>query len=211
MKTTSIDRGIIEFDRFLRTSFGKTHHARRPSPAKQQSEAILTAEEKILAGRLMRVNHCGEVCAQALYNGQALTASSSETTKSMQQASQEETDHLVWCEQRLDELDTPVSKLNPFWYASSYLMGALTGLMGDRINLGFVAATEAQVCKHLDDHLERLPANDEKSRAILSQMKTDEKKHESEAIRQGGTQFPSIVRKGMTQVSKIMTRSTYWI
>ena len=159
----------------------------------------------------MRVNHTGEVCAQALYYGQALTARSSRTARSMEQAATEETDHLSWCEERLRQLDSRVSYLNPIWYGSSFCMGMVTGLLGDKINLGFVAATEDQVCIHLTDHLEKLPEADSKSKAILTKMKEDEYRHQQDALKAGGATFPTPVKKVMTLVSKLMTRTTYWI
>ena len=129
----------------------------------------------------------------------------------MLEAAEEETDHLVWCEERLKQLDAKVSKLNPIWYASSFTMGALTGLLGDKINLGFVAATEEQVCKHLDEHLERLPEQDQRSRAVLETMREDEKRHEETALAQGGAKYPAPVKAMMTAVSRTMTRTSYWI
>jgi ubiquinone biosynthesis monooxygenase Coq7 len=204
-----LDTLILELDKALRTSTGNVGMTSRPTPAADQSE--LNVEEKALAGRMMRVNHCGEVCAQALYHGQALTAKSGRVASAMREAAIEETDHLAWCESRLKELDTPVSLLNPLWYASSYGIGALTGLLGDKINLGFVAATEEQVCKHLDEHLEKLPKADTRSREILSVMRDDEKRHQETALKKGGARFPRPVKALMTGVSKTMTRSTYWI
>lgn len=203
------DTLILELDKALRTSTGNVGMTQRPTPAAHQSE--LNADEKALAGRLMRVNHCGEVCAQALYHGQALTAKSGRVANAMREAAVEETDHLAWCEGRLKELDTPVSLLNPLWYASSYGIGALTGLLGDKINLGFVAATEEQVCKHLDEHLEKLPKADTRSREVLSVMRDDEQRHQETALKKGGARFPRPVKALMTGVSKTMTRSTYWI
>lgn len=159
----------------------------------------------------MRVNHCGEVCAQALYNGQSLTARSSRTTAALDHAAVEETDHLSWCESRIRELDSHVSYLNPFWYAASFGLGAAAGLMGDRVNLGFVAATEENVCEHLEEHLSRLPAEDTRSRAILEQMLRDESGHEQTALELGGARFVPPVKRAMRVVSRLMTRSTYWV
>lgn len=159
----------------------------------------------------MRINHCGEVCAQALYNGQALTAKDSAVSEVMRNAASEESDHLAWCETRIKELDSHVSILNPLWYAASFSMGVLTGLLGDKINLGFIAATEEEVCRHLDDHLEKISPRDEKSKAILSQMRDDEHKHASTALSRGGTKLPRPVKSIMRQVSKLMTKSAYWV
>jgi ubiquinone biosynthesis monooxygenase Coq7 len=206
-----VDQLIIGFDKALRTSTGNTTGSNRPSPAREISADNLTSDERELAARLMRVNHCGEVCAQALYHGQALTAKSGRVANAMLKAAEEETDHLVWCEGRLKELDASISKLNPVWYASSYAMGALTGLLGDKVNLGFVAATEEQVCKHLDEHLEKLPEQDNRSRSILEAMREDEKHHEETALAKGGARFPDPVKSVMTGFSSLMTRSTYWI
>ena len=206
-----LDKLIIGFDQALRTSTGNVGGSNRPTPVINSSTPnTLSEDERQLSGRLMRVNHCGEVCAQALYNGQALTAKSDRVAIAMLDAAKEETDHLAWCEHRLSELDTPVSRLNPIWYASSFAMGAVTGLMGDKINLGFVAATEEQVCKHLDEHLEKLPEHDTRSRTVLSVMREDEKRHEENARQSGGAEFPMPVKALMTGVSKLMTRTTYW-
>ncbi len=206
-----IDDLIIGFDSALRISTGHTSGNQRPTPANDAEDSTLSNSERLLSARLMRVNHCGEVCAQALYNGQAMTAKSNRVANSMRHAAEEETDHLVWCEQRLKELDADVSKLNPIWYASSFAMGALTGLLGDKVNLGFVAATEEQVCKHLDEHLEKLPSDDHRSRVVLEQMREDEKSHEQTALAKGGAKFPTPVKAMMTGVSHLMTRTSYWI
>jgi ubiquinone biosynthesis monooxygenase Coq7 len=206
-----LDHFITQVDTFVKTTSGSIGHRHRQSPASAITESELTQEEKELSARLMRINHCGEVCAQALYQGQAVTARNAKTSNVMQQAAEEESDHLAWCEKRIEELDSHVSFLNPAWYAASFSMGVLTGLLGDKVNLGFVAATEQEVCRHLDDHLEKLPSDDKKSRAILSQMRIDEKKHETTAIKHGGSQFPRPVTAVMRQVSKLMTRTTYWV
>ena len=206
-----IDSFIIHFDSALRATAGSIGKTNRDSPAQNVECGRLSDAEKHESARLMRVNHCGEVCAQALYQGQALTANSSHVSASMKQAAIEETDHLSWCESRIKELDSSVSILNPFWYVSSFCMGALAGLMGDKVNLGFVAATEEQVCKHLDEHLQKLPKKDEKSRAILTQMKADEARHMHLARDAGAAYFPAPVRSVMTGISRLMTRSTFWI
>lgn len=159
----------------------------------------------------MRVNHCGEICAQALYLGQGLTSKDRHVKASMEQAALEETDHLAWCEERLDALDTHTSYLNPLFYALSFTGGAISGMLGNRINLGFVAATEEQVVKHLEEHIDRLPAEDKRSREVLAQMKRDEDHHRTTALEHGGADFPSPVKAVMTTLSRVMTRSTYWI
>ncbi|MCB1645123.1 MAG: 2-polyprenyl-3-methyl-6-methoxy-1,4-benzoquinone monooxygenase [Pseudomonadales bacterium] len=208
---SDIDRVVSKIDAALRTVSGAVGPQKRPSPAQQTAEAQLSEAEKVQAARLMRVNHTGEVCAQALYHGQALTARNQATVATMQEAASEEADHLYWCETRLKELDSHVSYLNPFWYASSFAMGALTGLLGDKVNLGFVAATEEEVCKHLDRHLAKLPETDHKSREILTQMREDELKHQHTAEEAGGARFPRPVKSVMKRVSDLMTRTTYWI
>lgn len=212
MKSTSpVDSAISHFDAALRTLAGVTR-ASRPNPARTiRGTSELTEEERRTAGRLMRVNHCGEVCAQALYLGQGLTSSNPATRQAMQQAAQEESDHLAWCEDRLDELDTHKSYLNPLFFAASFAGGAVTGLISDRVNLGFVAATEERVIDHLEEHLEKLPQKDEESRAILEQMKQDEDTHRTTALNHGGADFPAPVKNIMTLASKVMTKSTYWV
>ncbi len=206
-----LDRFITELDKALRVTSGAVGKTPRPSPALDIEDDELTSEQKTEAARLMRVNHCGEVCAQALYQGQALTARSGRVSNSMQKAANEETDHLSWCESRLKELDANVSVLNPIWYASSFAMGAVAGLLGDKVSLGFVAATEDQVCKHLDEHLEKIPGEDKKSISILEQMREDEAHHKETALNQGGVNFPAPVKSVMTAISGFMTRTTYWV
>lgn len=208
-RETPADTLVIHADRILRTVTGHLGHAVN-SPSESEPEPTLTPEQRKHAAALMRINHCGEVCAQALYEGQALTAHNPETRKVLQQAAAEEQEHLRWCEQRLDELDDRVSRLNPLFYAASLTTGMLTGLLGDRVNLGFVAATEERVVHHLDEHLESLPDSDERSRAILSQMREDEHRHGTHALEQGGVRFPVFLKRAMTLASRLMTRSTYY-
>jgi ubiquinone biosynthesis monooxygenase Coq7 len=159
----------------------------------------------------MRVNHTGEVCAQALYQGQALTARLPTVREEMQQAAEEEIDHLVWCEERLRELGSHTSYLNPAWYGMSFALGAIAGAIGDEVSLGFVAATEERVCNHLKDHLKQLPGEDRKSQLILQQMLEDEQRHGENALAAGGTDFPKPVKDAMTTVSQVMTRTSYRI
>jgi len=206
-----VDRLIVNFDQGLRTVFGQPQITERSNPAETIPETDLSENEKQLAARLMRINHTGEVCAQALYQGQALTAKTAAVHQSMQRAAQEENDHLEWCETRLKEFNDHKSFLNPFWYAGSFAMGAIAGIAGDKWSLGFVAETERQVVKHLDDHLKTLPINDKKSRAILEQMKLDEKHHATEAIKAGGAPLPETIKFAMRQTSKLMTSTVYWI
>ncbi len=205
-----LDHLIVQGDRALRTLAGAGDlQAERPSPAKSMAEANLTAKERTHAAGLMRVNHAGEVCAQALYQGQALTAKLPAVRAEMEQAAAEEVDHLVWCEERLKELGSHTSYLNPFWYGLSFALGAGAGLISDKVSLGFVAATEDQVCRHLQDHLYRLPEQDLKSRAVVEQMLTDEARHAQAALNAGGIRFPAPVKGLMSLVSKAMTLSSY--
>jgi len=206
-----IDRLITGVDNFIKTTSGTMGQRDRVSPGDNVPDSSLSAEERDQSARLMRINHCGEVCAQALYQGQALTARDVKTSGVMRRAAAEEVDHLAWCEKRIKELDSHVSILNPIWYAASFSMGALTGLLGDKVNLGFIAATEQEVCRHLNEHLQKLPPGDKKSRAVLSQMRDDENRHATTAIEHGASRYPDSVRFAMRQVSKLMTRMTYWI
>ncbi|MEZ0238485.1 MAG: 2-polyprenyl-3-methyl-6-methoxy-1,4-benzoquinone monooxygenase [Methylophilaceae bacterium] len=205
-----IDRFIAEFDQGLRTVLAEAQTL-RPFPDRDKSESQLSDSEKRRAAALMRINHSGEVCAQALYNGQALTARNPATEAALREASQEETEHLAWCEKRIRELGSHKSFLNPMFYAGSFALGAFAGALGDKWNLGFLAETENQVGKHIEGHLKRLPDQDEKSRAILEQMKIDEARHATTAITHGGAPLPLPVKLAMELSSKIMTKTTYWI
>ena len=205
-----LDKLIIEFDKGLKTLTASAHSV-RPHPDKNIQETELSAEEKRHALGLMRVNHCGEVCAQALYNGQSLTAKNPQIVDALQQASKEETEHLAWCEKRIHALGGHTSFLNPLWYAGSFTLGAIAGAIGDKWNLGFLAETEHQVGAHLEKHLHELPASDEKSRAILEQMKTDEAQHADTAINLGGAELPAPVKAAMRKMSKVMTSTTYYL
>ncbi|MEO1853216.1 2-polyprenyl-3-methyl-6-methoxy-1,4-benzoquinone monooxygenase [Chromohalobacter sp.] len=200
---------IHQFDTILRTLVPHAATASRANPAAgTQDKAMSDAERRHAAG-LMRINHTGEVCAQALYQGQGLTAKLHETRDQMEQAAAEEIDHLAWCDERLRELDSRTSYLNPAFYAASFGMGALAGKLGDNISLGFVAATEEQVGRHLDDHMHKLPMGDRRSRAVLEQMRTDEAHHERWALEAGGARFPAPLKLGMRLMSKVMTKSVY--
>jgi len=205
------DRLLMQADAALRTLLPFSGQPARPSPAVLKNEAELSESETRHVAGLMRINHTGEVCAQALYQGQALTARLPQVRQAMEQAADEEIDHLAWCEQRIRQLGSHTSVLNPLFYGLSFGIGASAGLISDRISLGFVAATEDQVCKHLDDHLGQLPAEDEKSRAILEQMREDEAQHSTAAIAAGGLRFPAPIKFGMSLVSKVMTKATYRI
>ncbi|WP_110635555.1 2-polyprenyl-3-methyl-6-methoxy-1,4-benzoquinone monooxygenase [Salinicola sp. LHM] len=205
------DNLIHQFDTVLRTLVPKAAQPSRPSPANVQPESFLDEEQRRQVAGLMRINHTGEVCAQALYQGQGLTAKLTETRERMEEAAAEEIDHLAWCDQRLQELDSRTSYLNPAFYAASFGLGALAGAIGDRVSLGFVAATEEQVGRHLESHLRKLPIDDKRSRAVLEQMSIDEAQHERWALESGGSRFPLPVKWGMRLVSKVMTKSVYRI
>lgn len=206
-----LDHLINQFDLALHTIWGPAPRPARSTPAADKNDAQLTAAERELSGRLMRINHVGEICAQALYQGQAATARLAEVRGKMEQAAQEENDHLAWTEERIHELGSHTSHLNPLWYAGSFALGALAGVVGDRWSLGFVAETERQVVQHLEGHLQRLPAEDGKSRAILAQMREDEGHHATVAMESGGATLPEPVRQAMRYTSKIMTGTAYWI
>ena len=204
------DKLIIAFDNGLRTLLAPAHSA-RPHPDAGIAGSELGADEKQLAAALMRVNHSGEICAQALYQGQALTARNPEARAALEQAAAEETDHLAWTAQRITELGGRLSLLNPLWYAGSFALGAAAGALGDRWSLGFLAETERQVEGHLAGHLDRLPPQDEKSRAVLEQMKDDEARHARAAMEHGAAELPEPVKLAMKLGSRVMTRSSFWI
>lgn len=206
-----LDQLIVQFDQALRTLIPGSSTARRPSPAGTLPEAELDTTQRQRSAALMRINHTGEVCAQALYQGQALTARLPDIRDAMEHAAQEEVDHLAWCEQRLQALDSRTSYLNPAWYAMSFGLGAVAGLAGDKWSLGFVAETEQQVCDHLRDHLAQLPPEDERSRAVLGQMLIDEKIHGETARLAGGAELPMPVKLGMTLMSVVMKKLAYRI
>lgn len=204
------DRLIIGFDKGLRTLFAPAQSLRR-TPGDDLPDAGLAASQRKLAASLMRVNHSGEICAQALYQGQALTARDSAAKQALEQAAQEETEHLAWTERRIEELGGRKSALNPLLYAGSFALGAVSGLLGDKWNLGFLAETEHQVVKHLEDHLQVLPEEDQKSRAILEQMKDDEARHATSALQHGAAELPAPAKFAMRLSSKVMTKTAFWI
>ncbi len=204
-----IDLGLGEIDKAIKVLSAPSHSS-RPEPAAPEAEP-LEETQRIESARLMRVNHSGEVAAQALYQGQALTARDAGVSAAMRQAAAEETDHLAWCERRLRELRGRTSLLNPLWYAGSFAIGALAGAFGRRTNLGFVAETERQVEAHLRGHMERLGAADPRSRAILEQMTHDEIQHGAKAASLGGEELPFPVGAAMRLTARIMTRSSYWL
>ncbi len=203
-----LDDLIIGFDRGLRTLFAPARSI-RPVPGKDVRDADMSPAQRALAAALMRVNHTGEVCAQALYQGQAMTARDSGARAALEEAAQEETEHLAWTEQRIAELGGRKSLLNPLFYAGSFAIGAAAGALGDRWNLGFLAETERQVVKHLEGHLARLPAEDRKSRAIVEQMRDDEARHATTALRHGGAELPAPVKAAMQVSSKVMTGGAF--
>ena len=206
----NVDTLIIEADKMLRTLFASQSSV-RPHPDKGMPEVALSESERRHVAGLMRVNHSGEVCAQALYQGQALTSRDPAVRDALKEAAHEEVEHLAWTEQRLRELGSHTSWLNPLWYAGSLTLGVLAGKLGDRWNLGFLAETEKQVTAHLESHLDRLPEADEKSAAIIRQMAIDETSHAHTAEALGAAQFPPMVKSLMQQTSKLMTGLSYRI
>jgi len=210
-KLTPLDRVFDQVDQAVRTVLGPPPPVSRANPAEGIPDAPLTDRQRRHAAALMRVNHAGEVMAQGLYQGQALTAQLATVRGAMEQAATEEFDHLAWCEQRLDELRDRTSMLGPLWYTGAFLLGAGAGLAGDRWSLGFVSETEAQVVNHLEDHLGRLPPADRRSRAIIEQMKLDEAQHGAAAQEAGGLPLPAPARGLMSLMSKVMTRTAYWV
>ena len=203
------DKLIIESDRVLRILSSASPVVSNPSPAAVINETKLSRQEQKHSAGLMRINHTGEVCAQALYQGQALTAKLPHVRQEMAKAAAEEVDHLNWCYERLQQLNSQTSRLNPLFYGLSLSAGAIAGAISDKVSLGFVAATEELVCKHLEKHLQELPQQDEKSQAIITQMLEDEAKHQQMALNAGGTLFPTPIKFGMKLLSKVMTKSTY--
>jgi len=215
------DQVIREFDIALRSVFGGAN-SHRSNPADQlnkakgnkqvlTSKAVMSTQEQAHAAGLMRVNHVGEVCAQALYQAQKLVARDPQTKELLSRAASEEMDHMAWCEERLKELNSHPSFLNPIWYGASFAMGLLAGLSGDKWSLGFLAETEKQVEKHLESHLEKLPQADDRSRAIVEQMRQDEIEHGSAAIQAGGEVLPQSIQTLMSQISRLMTTTAYKI
>lgn len=208
---TALDRAIFGLDQALRTVFGPPASTQRSNPGDRHDEADMSNDERLRSMRLMRVDHTGEVCAQALYQGQAMVARDEVVKEKLEQAAREEGDHLVWTNQRIDELGGHTSVFNPLFYAGSFAIGAAAGLAGDRWSLGFVVETEHQVTRHLDEHLERISPEDEKSRSILEQMREDELEHATNALEGGGAPLPAPIKMAMKLTSKVMTNTTYWV
>ena len=206
---TAVDRLINQLDHALRTTFSAGHEAQRPLPANGVDDGDIDDAERRHAAGLMRVNHAGEVCAQALYLGQAAVARDETTRKALLESAEEEGDHLAWCGERLDELGSRPSLLNPLWYAGSYAIGAAAGLAGDGYNLGFVVETERQVEAHLGEHLDKLPPGDQRSRAIVRQMQADEVAHGQKAQDAGARELPMPVPTLMSAVSQVMKFLAY--
>ncbi|MDX1554858.1 MAG: 2-polyprenyl-3-methyl-6-methoxy-1,4-benzoquinone monooxygenase [Xanthomonadales bacterium] len=206
---TPLDRLISALDEALRISGGTAPLPQRANPAEGVEGLDLDETQRQHVAGLMRVNHAGEICAQALYAGQAMTARNPEVAEKMQQAADEEIDHLAWCESRLTELDDRPSVLNPLWYAGSFAIGAVAGLAGDRWSLGFLKETERQVEAHLEDHMGQLPEADTRSRAILDQMKQDEASHAEMAEAAGGAELPETIRRAMALASGVMKTLAY--
>lgn len=206
----NLDQIIIGFDKGLRTLLSKAQTV-RDYPDEAIAEAPLNDAEKKHAAGLMRINHSGEICAQALYQGQAFTARDPLVQQKLEQAAWEETEHLAWTSRRVEELGGHLSVLNPVWYTGSLALGTFAGLLGDKWNLGFLAETERQVGGHLQEHLQELPPQDAKSRAIVQQMYTDEIGHSDMAIRLGGAELPAPIKLTMQLSSKILTRTAYWV
>lgn len=206
-----IDRLLVGANNALRTVAAPAGRPARDNPAGSIEESDLSAAQKSHAAGLMRVNHAGEVAAQALYKGHATVARDKNTEQQMQHAAAEEFDHLAWCEQRIHELGEAPSRLSPIWYAGAYAIGAASGMLGDRWSLGFIAETERQVCAHLDSHLDDLPADDTRSRAIVERMRDEEAEHGENAVQAGAADLPAPVKMLMRLTAKIMTRTAYWV
>jgi ubiquinone biosynthesis monooxygenase Coq7 len=208
---TPLDRLLASANNALRTVAAPAGRSARPNPAEHIIDAGLDARRRAHAAGLMRVNHAGEVCAQALYQGHAAVARDKTIEAQIQQAADEEFDHLAWCEERIHELGENVSRLSPFWYAGAFAIGAASGMLGDKWSLGFIAETEKQVCAHLDSHLDSLPEEDAKSRAIVEQMRDEEEEHGDNAVAAGAAELPAPVRRLMQMTAKVMTKTAYWV
>jgi ubiquinone biosynthesis monooxygenase Coq7 len=208
---TPLDRLLAGANNALRTVSAPAGRPARENPAAGVEEGNLDSRQRAHAAGLMRINHAGEVAAQGLYQGHASVARDTSIEAQMQQAANEEFDHLAWCEQRLAELDASTSRFSPFWYAGAFAIGAASGALGDRWSLGFIAETERQVCQHLERHFDSLPGNDARSRAILERMHEEEAEHGKKAVNAGAAELPPPVKRLMKLTAKIMTRTAYWL
>jgi ubiquinone biosynthesis monooxygenase Coq7 len=208
---TPVDRLIAGVDSILKTVTAAATHAARENPAKNVHDEPLSTIDKSHAAGLMRVNHAGEIAAQGLYQGHAAVARDPKIEDQMKRAADEELDHLAWCEERLKELGSGPSRLNPIWYGGAFMMGAASGMLGDRWSLGFIEETERQVVKHLSGHLDRLPRSDTKSRAIVRQMRDEESAHGENARDAGASELPGPIKRAMRMTARIMTGTAYWI
>ncbi len=205
------DKFCLSIDQAVRALTGHTQTSGRIYPAKHIQGPELTEAERKHAAALMRINHAGEICAQALYHGQAAISRCKEVQQKMQNAAAEEGDHLAWCQKRLEELSSHPSYLNPLWYGGSFCIGLLAGMIGDDWSLGFVAETERQVIRHLEGHLQTLPTADLRSHHILKQMEQDEAHHRDEAVACGARELPNVIKQGMALTAKIMVKIAYWV
>jgi ubiquinone biosynthesis monooxygenase Coq7 len=208
---TPLDKLLAGANNALRTVATPAGRSARQSPADRVDATELSAQEMSRAAGLMRVNHAGEVAAQGLYQGHATVARDPEIEEQMQHAADEEFDHLAWCEQRLTELGSRTSRLSPVWYAGAFTIGALSGALGDRWSLGFIAETERQVCDHLNSHLQHLPEDDQKSRAVVEKMRDEEREHGENAQQAGAADLPPPIRHLMQLTAKVMTKTAYWV
>jgi 3-demethoxyubiquinol 3-hydroxylase len=206
-----LDRLCLGIDQAVRALTDNAKTTGHAYPAENMEQPPLNEQQRKQSAAFMRINHAGEICAQALYHGQGMVSCSSEVQYKMQQAAIEEGDHLAWCRQRLDELGSYTSYLNPLWYAGSFCIGMAAGILGDKWSLGFVAETERQVIKHLEGHCQVLASQDGRSYKILEQMEKDEAKHRDEAVAAGAHELPSIIKQGMAFTSKIMVKTAYWL
>jgi len=208
---TPLDRLLASANNALRTIAAPAGRGARSNPGNDVPEADLDDNQRAHSAGLMRVNHAGEVAAQALYQGHAAVARDKRIESQMQAAANEEFDHLAWCEQRVNELGEDVSRLSPLWYAGAFAIGAASGLLGDRWSLGFIAETERQVCAHLDSHLDNLPEEDARSRAIVTRMRDEEAEHGDNAVHAGAADLPEPIKGLMRLTAKVMTRTAYWV
>ena len=206
-----IDRLLVSANNALRTVAAPAGRSARTSPAESLEETRLDARQKAHAAGLMRINHAGEVAAQALYQGHAAVARDDRIEEQMLRAANEEFDHLAWCEQRIEDLGESPSRLSPLWYAGAFAIGAASGILGDKWSLGFIAETERQVCEHLEGHLDGLPQQDARSRAIVEKMRIEEEEHGENAVLAGAAELPAPVKKLMRLTAKVMTRTAYWV